>query len=365
MKILHASPTYYSNHSIIGGGEKYIIYMILALVESAAKSGKSVQNTCLAFGEKTGRHILTGGIECQVISGRPWDPYSVILSELLEAFLEADVVVVHQCLSSLGLFLASHARFANKIVVGLDEGGGEHAIVSLTKEAGDMFDVFLAYSEFCASSFKDLRVPVKIIRGPVDTNYYTPRTNQPRDPSLILAVGRLLPHKGFDRIIRSMPCGLKLVIAGTRSDPDYFSYLMSLISSSSCEVRIEEGLSDDQVLTLMHSASVFVHASTHLDYNGVSYAKPELLGLAPLEALSCGTRAFVSTAGSLGELGCICGCSVFSSDVELTQLLKYFHNGNLPLTDPQEIYEDVVRYYGLAQFGEKLLDELNSLDCAR
>jgi glycosyltransferase involved in cell wall biosynthesis len=363
MKILHISPTYYSTDSIVGGGEKYILYMIRALTEGAKRVGESIDNTLLAFGDRSGSFTFNGEINCDVLAGTPWDPYSVFLPDLFERLNRVDVVMVHQCLTAFGMFVGSHARLAGKIVVGIDEGGDEHPLVSHTSEAGQMFDLFLAYSRFCASSFTDLNVPIKVILGPVDTTYYTPSEINERDPSLVVAVGPLLPHKGFDRIIKALPKPLRLLIAGTRSNREYFDYLQSLIQSSPCKISIEEGMSDDQVRALMRHASLFVHASTHVDYKGVHYAKPELLGLAPLEALACGTPTLVSTAGSLGELCSVAGCQTFSSDIELAGLLRSYADSSLQLPDPKEIHDAVTSLYGISQFGDQLLAELKALEC--
>lgn len=363
MKVLHVSPTYYSTDSILGGGEKYIIYMIRAIADGAERIGITIGNSLLSFGDRPGTYTINGDINCDVILGIPWDPYSVPLQHLMEKINQADVVIVHQCLSSFGLFIASHARLAGKIAVGMDQGSGEHPLIFHTYEAGQMFNFLLAYSKFSAGSFHDLNAPVKVILGPVDTKYYTPSIVDNSDPRLVVAVGRLLPHKGFDRIIKALPKPLRLVIAGTRSNYEYFDYLHALIRSSPCEISIQEELSDEQVRALMRRASLFVQASTHVDYKGIYYAKPELLGLAPLEALACGIPALVSTAGSLGELSSVTGCRTFSSDNDLATLLRLHADASVNLPGPAEIHDSVVSLYGIHQFGDQLLAELKMLEC--
>ena len=121
---------------------------------------------------------------------------------------------------------------------------------------------------------------------------------------------------------------------------------------------IKEHLSDAEICDVLHKASLFVQASTHFDCRGHYHQKPELLGLAPLEALACGIPALVSSAGSLGELGDIPGCLVFSSDLELKNLLSLHSQSALAFPDSVAIYEAVVAKYGVTQFGEKLLTEL-------
>jgi hypothetical protein len=48
MKVLHVSPTYYASDSVVGGGEKYILYLARALLAA----GGGIKNAILAFGEK-------------------------------------------------------------------------------------------------------------------------------------------------------------------------------------------------------------------------------------------------------------------------------------------------------------------------
>ena len=151
------------------------------------------------------------------------------------------------------------------------------------------------------------------------------------------------------------------MIAGTRYDPEYFNYLQCLIQPFADRITIKEGLSDQQIRDLLHQASLFVHASTHYDYKGTYYAKPELLGLAPLEALSCGIPTLVSTAGSLNELGAVLGCRTFSTDEELVKLLYLHRNSSWQTPDSEEIHQAVTTQYGTAQFGDKLLFELKTL----
>jgi glycosyltransferase involved in cell wall biosynthesis len=356
LSILHVSPTYYSETSVVGGGEKYILYMSNAIRAAAALRGLQIHDSILAFGPQPGAYELTPGVQCDVMRGRPWDPLSVNLDDFKARIAGAEIIVIHQCLSSFGLFAASHSRLAGKVVIGVDEGGGEHALVHHTPEIGRIFDWFHAYSQFCANSFRDIEGRVAIIPGPVDTSYYRPDDAVRRDARLVLAVGRLLPHKGFERIISALPTDLRLVIVGTKYDQTYCNYLSKLSGFS--RVKIEEHLTDAQLLHLMQTASIFVHASTHMDYRGTYYAKPELLGLAPLEALSAGTPALVSSAGSLPELTCVAGCRMFRDDIELANMLAGHYEGTVSYPSASEIHQDVESKYGLETFGRRFLDTL-------
>jgi glycosyltransferase involved in cell wall biosynthesis len=358
MKILQISPTYYASNSVVGGGEKYLIYMSKALLAGAKQCDLKITIDLLSFGVRAEKYTINEQIIGEVMSGEPWNPHSIELPKLDAKINDFDVIIVHQCLSAFGLFVGSHARLAGKIVVGMDHGGGEHSIVLRSPESSEVYDLFLAQSLFASHSFRDFIVRTKVIPGPVDTDYYNPDRSIKRDPHLVVAVGRILPHKAFDRIIQSIQKPLRLVIAGTKSDPSYFDYLVELTRRSPYEIEIIEGLSDDQIRHLFRQAALFVHASTHFDYRGTYYHKPELLGLAPLEALSCGTPTLVSNAGSLSELTSIDGCLSFSDDNELSKILQMYADKSIEIPKPHDIHNRVVDRYGMKRFGKELIDEL-------
>jgi glycosyltransferase involved in cell wall biosynthesis len=246
-----------------------------------------------------------------------------------------------------------------KFVIGLDHGGGDHPLIGHTREIGRIFDLFHAHSQFTANSFKDVDGRVEVIPGPVDTIYYKPDPGLKRDKNLVVALGRILPHKGVDRIIQAMPNSLRLVIMGSGYDKDYFAYLKRLVGRSS-SIQFKTQFTDEEVRTMLQTAGLFVHASTHVDYRGTYYAKPELLGLAPLEALSCGTPTLVSSAGALPELSALAGCQVFLNDRELVALLEAFSQGSLEHPASESIHQAVEEIFGLEAFGVRFMRVLQA-----
>jgi len=261
--VLHLSPTFYSSSSVIGGGEKYVLYMAKALMRAAKARGTPLQTALVAVGEDNGVQTVADGIELHIIPGRAWDAASLDATAIRRIMNDFEVIFIHQCLCGFGLFLAAQARMLGRILVGLDHGGGEHPVVARSKEVGTMFDLFLAYSDFGRHAFADLEGEVVMTRGPVDTEYYAPSLSTNRRSNDIIALGRCLPHKGFDRIIRSLPRGPRLKIIGSRTDEDYYQYLNELASGKS--VVFVEGLEDTAVRDVLRSAGLFVHASCHFD----------------------------------------------------------------------------------------------------
>lgn len=355
-RVLHLSPTFYSTESVVGGGERYIVYVARAMLLAARELEKPLTATLAAFGENEGTYDLAEGVACRVVPARPWDVASLDAAIVQDLIRDFDIVFIHQCLCGFGLFLGAQARLAGKYVVGLDHGGGEHPIVTHTPEIGLIFNRFQAYSSFGAKAFADIAGLVTIIPGPVDTEFYTPSLG-PRDPSRVVAVGRILPHKGFDRIIQHLPKDLSLSVIGTCHDAEYFSYLKDISVDKS--VRFIIGADDDEVRDTIRSAGLFVHASTHTDYRGRYYAKPELLGLAPLEALACGIPTLVSSAGSLPELAIVDGCETFADDQALAALLLRHARGLIDWPEKQAIAGDVDSKFGLLQYGRKALQMID------
>ncbi|MBZ0268347.1 glycosyltransferase family 4 protein [bacterium] len=350
LRILHVSPSYYGDQSVVGGGEKYVIYCAEALRRAGERQDRPVENTALSFAPVESRHVTDTGFPFDLIRGEPWDAGTVNARDLQERLRAADCVHVHQCLSGIGLFVAAHARLLGKTVIGTDHGGGEHPLVPDTPLVGSIYDWLHAQSAFAARSFDGLAGTVHVIPGPVDTERYAPGTRTMHERGAVIAVGRILPHKGFDRIISALPADMALTIVGRPVDGKYLSHLKRLAKGR--RVRIRTDVSDDGLVGLIRHASVAVFASTHRDYRGNRYPKPELLGLAPLECLSMGVPTLVSDAGALPELGELPGCRVFDSQEQLTRLLEEHREFAL---DAATMHDAVAAQYGLLAFGGRLL----------
>ncbi|MBB5691931.1 glycosyltransferase involved in cell wall biosynthesis [Roseomonas alkaliterrae] len=277
---------------------------------------------------------------------------SVASGALDDLIAEHDVVHVHQCLSPLGIFAAARARIAGKVVLGTDHGGDLFAELEYYPRLGRLFDVFHAQSDFAAAAFAGLDRPVRLIRGPVDDRMFALATTR-RQRGLFVSIGRILPHKGYEHAIAALPRGARLVIAGRIYDRDYFDRLLQ--AAAGRDVHFETQLGDAEVQHLLGQASLLVHGGTHFGPDGTFYHKPELLALAPLEAMCLGTPAVVSRAGALGELAVLRGCRSYADAQELAAMLEAAAAGDLFALSPAEIRDDAVAQFGLRQFGEHYL----------
>ena len=356
ISILQVSPTGYSKNSVIGGGEKYVLYVDHALRRAAAEMQIPLATSILVLDGESAAVVADHGIDCHVLPGRAWDPFSIDACALEEQLKSFDRIYIHQCLCQVGLFAAAHARLLGKVVIGADSGAGEYQLIKSNPEIARIYSGFHAYSRFAQNGFSEFDVPVHLIYGPVDTDVYRCAGDAKRDPTRVLAIGRILPHKGFERIIEALPKALFLTIVGSPYDKDYVAFLRKNVAGKN--VQFSSDLSDAELRALILRAGLFVHASTHFDYQGRYHHKPELLGLAPLEALSSGLPTFVSDAGSLPELADLPGCWCFHDTVELARLFEAYQNGSLEAPPADEMHAAVTHRYGPLQFGEQLLKAL-------
>jgi glycosyltransferase involved in cell wall biosynthesis len=353
VSILQVSPTGYSKRSVIGGGEKIVLNIDHALRRAAAELQLSLATSILVLDGEAATVMSDHGIDCRSLQGRAWDPFSIHAGQLIERIASSEIIYVHQCLCQVGLYVAAHARLLGKVVIGMDAGAGEYPLVKSNPDVARIYSAFHALSHFALSAYEEFAVPRHVICGPVDTDVYADSCSGERDPKTVLALGRILPHKGFERIIEALPESLTLTIIGSPYDEAYLAFLKE--KSAGKSVTFLTGADDGEVRERVKRAGLFVHASTHFDYQGRYSHKPELLGLAPLEALSMGLPALVSDAGALPELAQLPGCWCFRSRTELSDLLEAHRAGALQVPPPGVMHAAVTEHFGLLQCGEKLL----------
>ena len=354
LRIVQVSPTTYSRASVIGGGEKLVLYTDYALRRAGFARGLHIATSVLSFGDQADTAYSDHDVLYEPISGRPWDALSIDVDALRSALRRADIVYIDQCLSPVGVFVAAHARLLGCRIIGRDLGAGEYPFLNTNTETGRLFDAFHAQSAFAAAGFSAFDTPVHVIPGPVNTDVFIPPAVPKRDLRQVLAVGRIMPHKGFDRIIRALPPQLSLAIVGQPYDESYLDFLKELAIGKQVTFAISVG--DAGLRSLFQKAGLFVHASTHRDYRGNFNPKPELLGLAPLEALSSGLPTIVSDAGSLPELSGLPGCYCFRNDRELADMLAAHAVGALPRLNEAAMHTAVEATHGTLSSGAKLLE---------
>jgi glycosyltransferase involved in cell wall biosynthesis len=221
--------------------------------------------------------------------------------QLLWALDGADVVHTHHTRSAPSRVVALVARARGQGLVTTDHGLGGGGWLGLLPA---LFDRFLTVSRFSASV---LGVPphrTRVVYGGADPKRFTPDPGLFRDG--VLFVGRLTPHKGIDRLIRGLPEGARLTVAGSGGhDPrlparDYPLLLRELAGGR--DVTFPGAVSDAALPELHRRAAVFVLPTVRQDCYGRTFAISELLGLSVLEAMASGTPVVASRLDGLPEV---------------------------------------------------------------
>jgi glycosyltransferase involved in cell wall biosynthesis len=146
-------------------------------------------------------------------------------------------------------------------------------------------------------------VPLAIIPSLVDTTRFQPREDdaslrkqlRAEGKRILLFVGRLVPHKGVDDIIRALPMlpeDVVLVVVGDGPDLDS---LQDFASSRGLQqrVRFAGGVSAEDLPRYYSIATLFVFPSQN---------RLEGFGLAPLEALASGKPVVVADMPGVREV---------------------------------------------------------------
>lgn len=293
-RVVHLVPAPFDpNVGIVGGAERYAF-------ELARHMSNHVPTTLLTFGERTMRHEV-GALDVQVIGpyhkvrGARTNPVSRALFGHLR---RADIIHCHQQHVVASSVAAIFARACGKRVFVTDLGGGGWDLSSYVSTDA-LYHGHLHISQYSRSVFHhESRANATVILGGVDTSRFVP------DPATarrhVLFVGRLLPHKGVDTLIRALPAGCTLQVVGRPYHAEYYAELRRLADGKDVEFVLDAD--DAQLLLAYQRASCIVLPSVHTDMYGQQTMVPELLGQTLLEGMACGAPAICSNVASLPEI---------------------------------------------------------------
>jgi glycosyltransferase involved in cell wall biosynthesis len=295
-RVAYMTPLYFGADAYLGGGERFPLNVAKAV---ASTGHYEVELVSFGASDEQVLRPLADGVTLRLLPVAARAPGAAPLSwDVLPVLAEADLVHVHQIFSRSGEVAVLTAKLMGKPVVVSDHGG---ASSWLGRSLGmlDVVDRVLTYSEFGATLI-DAPGGVSTIPGGVDDHFFTPPAAEAapvRDH--VMFVGRLLPHKGVDRLITALPDDVALTVCGTPHREDYTALLTALARGK--RVEFVSGADDAQLRDLYRRALCVVLPSVYVDcYGGVS-AWPELMGLAFLEGMACGAPAICSRVGAMPE----------------------------------------------------------------
>lgn len=308
VRVLHVVPALFGAGGVVGGAERYAL-------ELARHMAEAVPSSLVTFGEQ-GRRETIGKLDVRVL-GAPWyvrgQRTNPVSAALLGELRRADVVHCHQRHVLASSLAALACRLTGRRVYATDLGGGGWD-VSAYVPTDRWYHGHLHISEYSRGVNGHAgRRRAHVILGGVDAEKFSPDDSSGRDGG-VLFVGRLLPHKGVDDLIKALPAGMRLDIVGQPYDARYVEDLKRL--SEGKLVKFRHDCDDAALVAAYRRASCVVLPSVYRGMYGQETRVPELLGQTLLEGMACGAPVIATDVASLPEVveDGVCGFVVPPND---------------------------------------------------
>ena len=294
-RVLHVVPSLFgASGGIVGGAERYAY-------ELARHMSDQVPTTLVSFGPER-REERVGNLHVRVIG----DPHFVrgqrtnpIAGALVREVLKAEVIHCHQQRVVASSVSALVGRATGRRVFVTELGGGGWDISSYLSTDG-WYSGHLHISDYSRDVYGHAaRASAHVILGGVDTAKFSPDPSTHRDGG-VLFVGRILPHKGIDTLVRAMPADVPLDVVGQPYDVRYLDRLRHLAEGK--HVSFHHDWSDDILVRAYRRARCVVLPSVYRTCDGLETKVPELLGQTLLEGMACGAPVICTRVASMPEV---------------------------------------------------------------
>jgi glycosyltransferase involved in cell wall biosynthesis len=255
----------------------------------------------VTFGSDT-RDERLGSLHVRVIGGT-WhvrgQRSNPVAPGLVREVLGASVIHCHQQHVVASSLAAITARLSGRRVFCTDLGGGGWDLSTFVS-TDRLYHGHLHISEYSRQiAGHDTVSRAHLIWGGVDAVKFSPASS-PLLGGPVLFVGRVLPHKGVDVLLRALPSDMAAQIIGPTTDRRYLADLGRLAEGKS--VAFRHDCDDVAVVEAYRRASCIVLPSVYHDMYGGHTKVPELLGQALLEGMACGLPAICTSVASLPEI---------------------------------------------------------------
>ncbi len=298
MKVVHVTPTYFDDSSVIGGGERYP-------TELALWMSKVVDTTLVSFSSQR-QTYKQGNLKVEIYPVNRFihgDKVNPLTFRYLRSIWDADVIHAHHLHTLVSDMACLVGSVLGKRVVVTDYGGGGSFALNRRLPVFQGYYRAIAYSQFGLDFLPPvLKEKAVLIKGGIDTEKFCPNGSTKREKK-ILYVGRILPHKGIDYLIEGFRqlnrSDYTLRIIGRVYSEEYYEHLKQLAAGLS--VEFVHDADDQRLINEFRTAIVTVLPSVHTSYNGDYTPIPELMGFTLLESQACGTPVICTDAGAMSE----------------------------------------------------------------
>jgi glycosyltransferase involved in cell wall biosynthesis len=300
MNILHITPTYFDDASVIGGGERYP-------TELAGWMSRRADTTLVSYSQVRKSQVVDAlNVEVYPVKKFIQDnKVNAFNWQTLRLLPQADVVHIHN-LNTLGSVVNGFvASLLQKPIFVTDYGGGSGIgdLLNCKFNMSRRYHRAIAYSRFGAQQLPpDLQTKVEVIKGGIDSDRFCPDPELPKQNE-ILYVGRILPHKGINDLVEGFrklkQPDYRLKIMGRVYHQQFYQDLLKL--AEGLPVDFIHDADDQQLLYAYRTAKITVLPSVHTTCYGDYTPVPELMGFTLLESQACGTPAICTDAGAMSE----------------------------------------------------------------
>ncbi|MFB3855244.1 MAG: glycosyltransferase family 4 protein [Vicinamibacterales bacterium] len=294
-RVVHLVPAPFGGtDGVTGGAERYAF-------ELARHMAEVVPTSLLTFGEAD-RVEWIGPLRRRILRSR-WfvrgQRSNPLAAAMLGELARADVIHCHQQHIAASSLAAAAARLARRRVFVTDLGGGGFDVSGYIS-TDSWYHGHLHISRYSRHvSGHDGRSGAHVIGGGVDIEVFRPDPARRRDGTVI-AVGRLLPHKGTNYVIEAVDDRTPVEIIGREADSRFLADLQQMARGK--RVVFRHDADDTALVTAYRRAGCVVQASVYRDMYGNETKVPELLGLTLIEAMACGAPCICTSVASLPEV---------------------------------------------------------------